>query len=166
MARSFALLSSDPSLSYHSLPAPDLRVPGLCPRHGPHCAQPQNGSQPAFLRSHLYFDACYDVVVSASWIISRTLEKYQRSLRHWNSLLISCPQPPEVTTLPLLLCLVTLKKITIQFAFRKACKKTDKIRSLFSEWTIFQNKQRNTRLGRPCKLYLLNCVRFVTSCGV
>ena len=95
---------------------------------------------------------CYDVaiVVSASWIISRTLEKYQRSLRHWNSLLISCPQPPEVTTLPLLLCLVTLKKITIQFAFRKACKKTDKIRSLFSEWTIFQNKQRNTRLGRLC----------------
>ena len=128
----------DPSLSYDSLPSPDLRMPGLCPRHGPHHAQPQNGSQPAFLRSHLYFDACYNVaiVVSPFWIISRTLEKYQRSLRHWNSLSISCPQPPEVTPLPLLLCLVTLKKITIEsnlLSGKHACKETDKIKSLFSQ---------------------------------
>ena len=80
-------LGTDPSLSYDSLPATDLRMPGLCLRHGPCRAQPQNASQPAFLRSHLYFDACYNVMMLLllSLLPGSSLVLWKNIKGHWDT---------------------------------------------------------------------------------
>ena len=100
-------------------------------------------------------------------LYSGKISKVIETLELFVDLLSSATRGDNAASAPLL---GHSKKITIQFAFRKACKKTDKIRSLFSEWTIFQNKQCNTRLGsfatKPRKLYLLYCEQFNMSCGV